>query len=387
MGEWYDLRVGAIEVTHGKNYVDPLHLMPFQRTDLRRETEHPDDDEYERRRVWFEAPARVVGRRLDLLGYTLKDASASYDANLPYAREGHPGYDWSASLQEWQRTIRSRMERHERGTSDLQYTPESAVWEDHAFGFPGGSLWAVVRALVDAHPDDAVTLDLSSLVNGGWLHDEEVDTLEDFSREPVIILTEGKSDARLLREAVDTLYAEYSEFLRFIDYDFAKAAGGVAEVVRFVKMFAGCGIKNRIVALFDNDTAGHEARSQLGRLPPNVFPLCLPSMPNFKAYPTLGPDGPGMSDIDGRACSLELYLGQHALSDEHGAFRPVRWTGYNDRAARHQGEVSDKGLVQARFEAQLEDIRANPTRRSDYDLSGIEAVFEAILAALATPRT
>lgn len=47
--------------------------------------------------------------------------------------------------------------------------------------------------------------------------------------------------------------------MRFIDYETANPQGGTDHLIQFVKMFVGCGIPNRIVVLFDNDAAGHQA--------------------------------------------------------------------------------------------------------------------------------
>jgi hypothetical protein len=275
-----------------------------------------------------------------------------------------------------------------KSDASIRSTPEfdeKHVWDEIPLGFPGGDLWHSVRALVDASsPNTSVTLELSHLVSGGFVHEDGAEFWVPDPRIPVVVLTEGKSDARLLRLALNTLLPEYAAYLRFLDYDFARAAGGVGEVVRFVKMFAGSGITNRIVALFDNDTAGHQALNELGRLPANVFPICLPSRSEFRHYPSIGPDSEGVSDIDGQACSLELYLGREVLSDSNGRLRPVRWTGYNEKLGRCQGEVSAKSEVQSRFEEIVTLVRQEPRERERYDFSSVEAIFDAMFSALAS---
>jgi hypothetical protein len=238
---------------------------------------------------------------------------------------------------------------------------------------------------LEQHPPDVlVTLDITQLVEGEY-ESNEAEPDHFIGRVPTIVLTEGRSDARILREVVNVLFPEYGDFLSFIDYETANPRGGTDELVQFVKMFVGCGIKNRIVVLFDNDAAGHDALARLGKeLPPNVFPMCLPPMQTFGTYPTLGPDGLTTSDIDGRACSLELYLGRDALTDPAtGGLRPVRWAGFAERIGRYQGQITGKGQVQDRFLAMLAEIRDDPTKRGQFDLVGVEAVFEAVIAALA----
>ena len=403
MSSPFELTVGSTRVLYGASFVDESLFLPFQSDDLQcRDAD--DDSGY----LYFEAPCRVVGRRLDLLGFTMAAAEADYSGALESTRErsdrhfdllaemathdksiGDPRerfrrYEWPATIKDWQKTVVSVAARVQNLEDPTEWSAEKSVWEDSLLGFPGGGLWEVVRALADAYPDDPVRLDLTELARGGYLAEDGSDVATEGCRDPLIILTEGKSDARILRAAIDTLFPDYSDFIRFIDYDFAKAAGGVPEVVRFVRMFAGSGIKNRVLALFDNDTAGNEARDQLGKLPANVFTMCLPHLSLFELYPTEGPDGAGRSDISGRACSLELYLGLHALTDPVREECPVRWTGFNEKMGRYQGEIRDKGGVQTRFELSLKDVRENPSRRTAYDFSGIEAIFEAMLATVRT---
>ncbi len=401
MSSPFELTVGTTRVLYGQSYLDKELFLPFQRGDLRcRDVD--DDSGY----LHLEASGRVVGRRLDLLGFTMPAAEKAYSDALGEARarfdrhvellgsvatqdeslrDRDLRYEWPLTVKEWQKTVVSIAARvHDPARAFSEWSPERSVWGDLLLGFPGGGLWDVLRALVDAYPDDPVRLDLTDLARSGYLAEDGSDIATDASKEPLIILTEGKSDARILRAVIDTLFQDYMEFIRFIDYEFARSAGGVAEVVRFVRMFAGSGIKNRIAAVFDNDTAGHEALAQLGGLPLNVFPMCLPPREMFKLYPTEGPDGEGRSDINGRACSLELYLGRHSLTDAFRGECPVRWTSFIDKMNRYQGEVRDKGGVKERFEASLKDVQGNPARRDAYDFSGVEAVFEAILKTVSS---
>lgn len=381
--------VGDTEVIWGSNHFDSELLLPFQSGDFQRAVDGGGDEIFS-----LQASARVVACRLDLLGFTMPAAARAYAEGVP----AWPFHDvFPQDLKAWQQTVvgrdaRIRARQEARCTSfpagpiSEQESHEDLLWEDTILGFPNGDFLTVLRALVDAaSPDTIVRFDLTDLVGGGYVEDDGSDlwSVPD-GRVPVVVLTEGKSDARLLKESLDTLLPEYASYLRFLDYDFARAAGGVGEVVRFVRMFAGSGIKNRVIALFDNDAAGQQAFQELGVLSGNVVTMCLPKLPLFESYPSIGPDGPGMSNVDGRACSLELYLGRHALTAADGNLRPVRWTAFNEKLGRYQGEVSGKREVQDAFEEILGLVRSDPARRADYDFSGVEAIFEAMFAALAS---
>jgi hypothetical protein len=75
----------------------------------------------------------------------------------------------------------------------------------------------------------------------------------------------------------------------------------------------------------------------------------LPDLKFAKRYPTVGPNGTLKTDIDGRACGIELYLGPAALTGEDGELTPVQWGGYEKKVKRYQGELADKNLVEERF--------------------------------------
>ena len=233
-------------------------------------------------------------------------------------------------------------------------------------------------------PETPVTLELTDLLQGGWISDD-ADLCQVESRVPLIILTEGTSDSRLLRDALCTLHPELTEFVRFIDYETANPQGGADHLIQFVKMFVGCAIANPIVVLFDNDAAGHQALAALKRLtlPETVRVTCLPSLPWFASYPTDGPDGRALSNIDGRACAIELYLGKEALTDSQGQLRPVRWGGYNDKVARYQGQVVGKDDIQKHFERSLAAVRNGDSRREAFDFAGVEAIFDQVFTVLA----
>jgi hypothetical protein len=79
------------------------------------------------------------------------------------------------------------------------------------------------------------------------------------------------------------------------------------------------------------------------------------------------------TDINGSACSIELYLGRPALTEQSGKLTPVQWTGYEKSLSRYQGELVDKCAVQQRYLDALRQGRA--------DLASMELVFRQILRA------
>jgi hypothetical protein len=112
-------------------------------------------------------------------------------------------------------------------------------------------------------------------------------------------------------------------------------------------------------------------------LPDNFLILTLPDLKFAKRYPTVGPNGTLKTDINGRACGIELYLGTAALTGEDGELTPVQWGGYEKKVKRYQGELADKNLVEERFLKSLD----NRDNLDDTNLASIRTVLQMIFKA------
>ena len=158
--------------------------------------------------------------------------------------------------------------------------------------------------------------------------------------------------------------------------------GGAGNLANLVKAFAAAGIVNRVVAVFDNDTAAESSLASLRTvaLPTNIQTRQLPSLPALSTYPTLGPTGMSLTNVNGLAASLELYLGTAQLLDE-GALSPVQWTGYDSKLRKYQGEVLGKEQIHRRFEKKLLAASQDPGTIAAADWTGLKAVLGMIFRA------
>ena len=123
-------------------------------------------------------------------------------------------------------------------------------------------------------------------------------------------------------------------------------------VTKMVKTFAGVRMTQRIIALFDNDVAGLEQKrilDQLMRLPPSFRVMALPAVPIGNNYPTIGPEGLRTMNVNGSACSIELFLGLDALKNDSNKLRPIRWKSWNKSAQLYQGALEDKNHATRSF--------------------------------------
>jgi hypothetical protein len=141
----------------------------------------------------------------------------------------------------------------------------------------------------------------------------------------------------------------------------------------FVSSTHSIGIENRVLVVYDNDAEGaarHRDTLSL-RLPPNMRAICLPANDRLRLFSTEGPEGSGISDINGRAAAIECYLDLGYGESE----RPViRWTSYRSAEGVYQGELVGKERYCRRF-LKLTELPVG------YDTSGLELVLDAIIRA------
>ncbi len=240
---------------------------------------------------------------------------------------------------------------------------------DYSFG---------LRALLELVDRDAeVVLDCSDIVNGGWMTEDE--SLSE-SLPKTLVLTEGATDTAILKETLEVLYPHLRDYFHFMDFNDANIAGGVAQLVHTVKAFIGSNIRNRMIALFDNDTAARDAIRALAtiRLPENIQVLLLPPLGYARKYPTIGPQGTVNMNVNGLACSLEMFFGLEVLRDEHGQLTPIQWTGFVPSLQCYQGEVLEKNRLRNKYLKLLRAAAREENPRVGCDWGAMEKVFNEI---------
>jgi hypothetical protein len=252
---------------------------------------------------------------------------------------------------------------------DLCYTDEEI-----------GSPWDVLRIILEAfESDEKITLDYTNLFEGGWC--DEVPEEKEYSVSKTVILTEGSTDASVISEAMKLLYPHMVKFYSFIDFSTYVVQGSTNYLTHYLKAFIAAGIENRIIALYDNDSAGLSEIESLKRIPipPNVRIMHLPDLEMCYNYPTIGPAGKSVDNINGRACSIEMFLGKDILK-QNGEYEPIRWKSYIDKVAAYQGEIISKSEVLKQFKLKVkrskEQIILEEWEECDLLLREIFAVFE-----------
>jgi hypothetical protein len=405
--------IGGLEVASFSAPVEPTMMLLFTKTDVRIRRCPPDQKPYHSAEDdgLVTCHELAVSRkdlldRLDVLGISRSVVTEAFNVRVADAKkillEILPTIDVlevSASALEELEALDgltftewcSEVARHARSLDDWQ--EHSATWRRLR------SLWDyddprfVVRAYIEAMLGDLeVVFDVTDLAEAGWLRsgDPRAEALEHFqwvatNGSPAIIFSEGKTDAEFLDAALRILRPHLSGFIRIANFD-SPREGSAGALVNTVRTLAAAGIANRVVALFDNDTAAAEALTSLqtSTLPPNIAVIQLPDTPLGTQYPTIGPEGPARSEINGRAASIELYLGHDVLTYPGSQeLRPVQWTGFSHKLRRYQGEVVDRQAIHDAFGVKVRAAERDSVARLSQDWSGLELVLDAAQSALA----
>lgn len=298
--------------------------------------------------VFYRASVPAVRERLELMGYTADVSRGAF--------RGVVGVD------EWIEGIARLISNHKQGCDTAtNVEPAMLAEKDSSYGVEGDWYAALRLALDLLDSEEDVICDLTDVAAGGWVAAEE-DLVDLASNEaqmevetyaPILVLTEGSSDSSILEQAMRVLCPSVAHRFSFMDFggNSNRAAGGAGELAKLIRAFAASGVANRVIALFDNDTAAAEARRSLdeSRLPRRFAVRSLPDVDLLRSYPTRGPDGEQCSDINGRAGSIELYLGEDVLRQSDGKLTPVQWKSYNTTLNAWQGQVDCKARLQECF--------------------------------------
>ncbi len=414
MGEFAVLSIDGYELTQFKNhpfgYGAPEWLTIFR-----------DGDRVKGRRA-YQCDASDVRDRLEVMGFTMHRTEVAYRRRrrehireLRERRESMPDlYDeeteeeirvlaeldlkaWMDSFAQLKRgsvtlPYGGRKIRIDPATRVLKEVPEDDDYVGE-FGFPNIDPRCFLRAVVEAVGGRGlITFDYSDLVTAGYLPrsarpsaDAESFLLGDPSAGRIVVLTEGTTDRRALVGAVGVLAPHLMDYFAFFDFEGSNAEGGAGALVRMIRAFVGAGIRNRTIAVFDNDTAARTALSSLrgAKLPKNVRVLQLPPLRLGKRYPTIGPSGRTAANINGRAGSIELYFGEDVLRRDDGTLTPIRWKSLDAGSKAWHGNFDDKAKLQQAFDRKVQRWRGKKVPPTERTWDGMRAIINRLVFAFA----
>ena len=306
MSSYATLSLGSLSLGGSRSDIDPSLIWVFRPSDKcieqiewwdrERLTEYIEEeiiDDYVEDNpftcVKYRCTAAEARNRLELKGFTLEVAEACFNSTL---EEDIQHYEdlvrrspdifnrvlqvlRSLSAKKWLNAL-ARIVEERLTTEDLDGIPNTdeqlpLLWHmlgshhREFYGFHGFDHRHFLRLIVEVvQPEENLIYDLTDLVVGGWVN--KADDLiciaerminEDFLlSQRIIVLAEGNTDKRILERCLKLLYPHLAEYFHFFDYTGGKVTGGVGELSNLVRAFAAADVRHRILALFDNDTAG-----------------------------------------------------------------------------------------------------------------------------------
>lgn len=413
MGEYVGISIGNYDFISQKNTFGDL-LALFSPSELKTENYINEDGESYTKR-YFTKTVLQAKRCLDIMGHSLSHARSLFEYERKRTIEDLREVGKEEKVQKlskwytfdaWKTAVKKYaaimardeyvdghfllLEREEPNNEAERIVYESLPYSynNTFFGIDLyylddtiGSKWDVFRVILEAFADEELlTLDYTNLFWGGWCN--ELPEENDYKVPKVVVLTEGSTDANIIRNAIEVLYPDVSKYYAFIDFSAYDVQGSTNYLTHYLKAFVAAGIENRIIALYDNDSAGLAEIKNLEKhsFPDNIRILHLPDLKVCNNYPTIGPTGKSQENINGRACSIEMYLGRDIICHE-GTYIPIRWKSYVDKVEAYQGEIVSKSDVLKAFERKIKRCKKEgviPEEWSDLD-ELVNMLFAAFL--------
>ncbi|MGE8712015.1 HEPN/Toprim-associated domain-containing protein [Leptospira interrogans] len=415
MGAYGNIYLGDFELGYTRNYVD-LEITNLFRTEDKKTFsindpelpeiyKHHEEDHLDREDFTItilQIPVNILKDRLEILGYSFESSKIAFT-------------EWVKLEIEYLKNFKDNLEDSLYNEEKIKFLEKLTVelwiekitfyynnrkaeryydnfWEENWFGFGGEDLNVTLRIAIEVIGNNqSFTYDLTSLILNEFL--EEAQDIVDSSNDlkdgyvrkygKIIILTEGKSDSWILSKSLALLFPHLYRYYTFLDFEHSNLAGGVGYLTSTVKSFIGAGILNKVIALFDNDTAAKSAIKGLSksRLPTNIKILQLPHNKLLESYPTIGPNGTMFMNVNGLAGSIETFLGITNLKDKDGSLFPIQWMGYDQTTKSYQGEILNKNDILLNFKKQIETCEKDSLQINNYDWEALRNVLNSIFIA------
>lgn len=146
---------------------------------------------------------------------------------------------------------------------------------------------------------------------------------------------------------------------------------GTGNLFRFYQGLISIGCQNKIIFIYDNDTAGIDKYQKSLKLLElkNIKLITLPDLDEFKHFKTISPNGYEVSDINGKAAAIECFLDLCYKNNEELA---IRWSSFIKKMSSYQGELINKDMYVRKFKT------ANLLNGS-YDIEKLTKLIEHIV--------
>ncbi|MEM8917927.1 MAG: HEPN/Toprim-associated domain-containing protein [Pseudomonadota bacterium] len=414
MGTEIELEVGDVSIAYAKNHTGIDFGYLFQPEDEQRcrsdainynyYEEHPEErEELTQLERAFVRPLSRVLPRLLLFGSNIESARFEYEAIVANAREiasfGSPKKEPDLlTFEEFCDLVcrhpllslagGAEFDDDEKAKGRLLADNDFTriPWSDNSDNFwSESSFFAAKVAILSAesmlhvfalNPKNLtapVKWVFGPLVGAGWASRRD---FEPGARrtQKILVATEGASDARIIKRALEVLRPDVADFFNFIDVDERHHFWGTGNLVKFAEGLLRVDIQNKVLFVFDNDAEGVEAYRKLSslELPSNMRSMLLPELDEFCNFATRGPEGMGVSDINGRGAAIECYLD---LNLPMYGPPQILWSNYKKDLDAWHGVLEFKSSYQRHFYGQSPDSLES----GSYDVSKLLKLLDALI--------
>lgn len=438
MGEYAEICTGNLSLCWFKNYLksDQVCLFFSEKDLIITENYYVDNEDEDCEPITkyeYKTSVKKACERLEAMGYNLKHLEKLFEKNkyeainyYPFLSKLNADYDIEdekvkeridkkVTFKKWTNSIRKIIQYElKNGRIDTfhNHRPEIITTEcDKVIFYDlisdyGDYLYAlntdiihegyIYRLILEyCEPNEVIQLDFTNL--GNWDYDCIPKGIEAAKQnEKAIVLVEGTSDKAILEFCLWKIYPHLFDLFYFMDFDdghgHKRSNRGVSEISKCMETFYYSKIKQKFIALFDNDAVGYSSSlvlmNKIEAWPDNFRIMCYPQIDEFKKYPTLAPNGKILEDdINHKACSIELYLPDSVISDGD-AYLPIEWeartqikldNGVNQYL--YQGVISEKESVKKRFFNLKNSIEAGKTEFKLEEWKRMRQLLENIVYA------
>lgn len=398
---------------HTKSYVEPELMLIFRESDKkvfdRKCSERSrlvwgnlSENEYEKA-FEYQCKLKLIKERLNLFGFNFEDIKSKFncikneyiDYNYSLLKEEKPFSDFikkldSLSFDDYCSYLKYYYQNRynlNESTNKIFNLLNKEVNHDNevfTFGYDIREIIILFSHLLTG--EERIIQDLTEVTNAGY-YEIENNVVKDCEKlilksskpsEQIYIFTEGSSDRYILEKSLKILFPHLYDFFEFVDYEASNLDGGAHILTKMIKAFVGAKMPNKILAIFDSDTAALESINTLSKinLPKNIKVTKYPNFDLLQSYPTLGPSGLSKQNIYTKAASIELYVGKDCIKDESTSdYYPIVWRSFNENLDQYHGEISNKKKIFENFKLK---IKSNDYDNPHYDWSGLTFIWNHI---------
>lgn len=427
MGTVVSLRVSDITIDWSKNSLGSDHGALFQDGDhfVRPEYEEEigDYENTQSHKLRWTVLRRTLGEladRLDLLGFSLETVRVEYETiiqtqlkdwldvttepskiftfqeltdfikrhnlldlsnnSISYSEGFFPTSDFNNLI------LTSRAKKNKR-TRDILDELIKIPYFDISLIEPSSVREAFISSLNFLHPysvlrllcsnpnncNEYVEWDYGRIVESGWVKIQEINISA--KREDIfLIATEGTSDSAIVKKALKMLKPYIADFFSFIDVENGHPFPGTGGLYKFAEGLVKIDIQNRIVFLLDNDSEGVDAFNKIKKMqiPRNMSCILLPDLRDFECFPTEGPNGQNLMNINKQAVAIECFLDLNYKNEKKPS---VRWTNFKKETLTYQGSLEHKDYYAKKFiKTSMEKLK-----KDNYDTKKVQLLLAHIL--------